>query len=77
MDWVSGNGETGPLSWRREVSGIDAEGDITEVINIGAGYGTSGDERQRSVFILCVKLKMLLLIFRLSRKKPKDSKARN
>ena len=50
MDWVSGNGETGPLSWRREVSGIDAEGDITEFINIGAGYGTSGDERQRSVF---------------------------
>ncbi len=50
MDWVSGNGETGPLSWRREISGIDAEGDITEFISTGAGYGTSGDERQRSVF---------------------------
>jgi len=50
MDWARGNGETGPLSWRREVSGIDAEGDISESITIGAGYGTSGDSRQRIVF---------------------------
>ncbi|MEN8207868.1 MAG: hypothetical protein ABFR50_01315, partial [Candidatus Fermentibacteria bacterium] len=50
MDWISGNGETGPLSWRREVSGVDAEADISEFISTGAGYGTSGDERQRSVF---------------------------
>ncbi|NOQ22953.1 MAG: hypothetical protein GQ565_09960 [Candidatus Aegiribacteria sp.] len=50
MDWVSGNGETGPLSWRREVSGVDAEGDISEFITTGAGYGTSGDARQRTVF---------------------------
>ncbi|MCK4806555.1 MAG: hypothetical protein KAT09_02865, partial [Candidatus Aegiribacteria sp.] len=48
MDWISGNGETGPLSWRREVSGVDAQGDITQSITIGAGYGTSGDSRQRS-----------------------------
>ena len=50
MDWVSGNGETGPLSWRREVSGVDAEGDINQFFSAGAGYGTSGDTRQRSVF---------------------------
>ncbi len=50
MDWISGNGENGPLSWRREVSGVDAQGDITSSITTGAGYGTSGDSRQRSVF---------------------------
>jgi hypothetical protein len=50
MDWISGNGETGPLSWRREVSGIDAEADISDSFTFGAGYGTSGDSRQRTVF---------------------------
>lgn len=50
MDWISGKVETGPLSWRREVSGVDALGDITPSITIGAGYGTSGDSRQRNVF---------------------------
>ncbi len=49
MDWVSGESETGPLSWRREVSGVDAQGEINEFISIGAGYGTSGDSRQRTV----------------------------
>ncbi|MCD4700853.1 MAG: hypothetical protein K8S24_03255 [Candidatus Aegiribacteria sp.] len=50
MEWISGNGETGPLSWRREVSGVDAQGDITQSFTTGAGYGTSGDSRQRNVF---------------------------
>ena len=50
MEWVSGNGETGPLSWRRDVSGIDGEAEISHSITTGAGYGTSGDSRQRKVF---------------------------
>jgi len=50
MEWRSGNGETGPLSWRREVSGIDASGELTDTYSAGAGYGTSSDTRQRTVF---------------------------
>ena len=50
MEWVSGNAETGPLSWRREVSGVDAWGEISQSVTTGAGYGTSGDSRQRTVF---------------------------
>jgi hypothetical protein len=50
MEWISGNDETGPLSWRREVSGVDAWGEISQSVTTGAGYGTSGDSRQRTVF---------------------------
>jgi len=50
MEWIAGNGETGPLSWRREISGVDASIDLSQSLSIGTGYGTSGDSRQRSVF---------------------------
>jgi len=50
MEWTSGGGETGPLSWRREVSGIDGFGQLSDRYSASAGYGTSGDSRQRTVF---------------------------
>ncbi len=50
MEWMRGNGETGPFSWRRQVSGVSAQGNINDSFGAGAGYGTSGDTRQRTVF---------------------------
>lgn len=50
MEWFQGDGETGPLSWRREVSGIDAFTEITDSYSASSGYGTSGDTRKRTVF---------------------------
>ena len=38
------------LSWRREISGVDISGAVTQSFTTGAGYGTSGDSRQRTVF---------------------------
>ena len=50
MEWVAGREDTGPFSWRREVSGIDVSAEVGENYTAGAGYGTSGDTRQRTVF---------------------------
>ena len=50
MEWVSGTEQAGPLVWNREVSGVDLEGSISSRLLASAGYGTSGDSRQRTVF---------------------------
>ncbi len=50
MDWISGNEPTGPLVWSREISGVDLEGSVSSQLLASAGYGTSGDTRQRTVF---------------------------
>ncbi|MBD3278744.1 MAG: hypothetical protein GF388_10630, partial [Candidatus Aegiribacteria sp.] len=50
MEWLRGDGETGPLSWRREISGIDAYTEISDSYYASSGYGTSGDTRKRTVF---------------------------
>ena len=50
MEWLRGDGETGPLSWRREISGIDAWTEIAGSYSASSGYGTSGDTRKRTVF---------------------------
>ncbi len=50
MEWRSGEG-TGPMAWRREVSGIDAGAHVGGGFTVGAGYGTSADTRKRTVFL--------------------------
>ncbi len=50
MEWSRGEEETGPFSWRRELSGVYAEVEPAGDYSLGAGYGTSGDTRRRTVF---------------------------
>lgn len=50
MEWTRGEGETGPFSWRRELSGVYAEAEPAGGFSMGSGYGTSGDTRRRNVF---------------------------
>ncbi len=47
LDWES----TGPVSWRTEVSGFSAGVIPSDRFDISAGYGTTGSERQKAVFL--------------------------
>jgi len=47
MDWERENGETGPLAWRRELSGVELYGDPMDWLTAGAGYGTSAEDLRR------------------------------
>ena len=51
MEWERGDGETGPLSWRRELSGVDLYGDPSGWLTTGGGYGTSAEDRRRKSFL--------------------------
>ena len=51
LTWESGNGNSGPLAWRQDISGVEFGGDVQDQTFSGnIGYGTTGDERECVVF---------------------------
>ncbi len=50
MDWSRGDTDTGPLSWRREVSGFRGAAGDSAGLSAGGGAGVSGQSHRRAVF---------------------------
>jgi hypothetical protein len=51
MEWQRGDGDTGPLAWRKEISGIDFALEPAAGWGGGAGYGTTAAERSSTTFL--------------------------
>ncbi|MBD3370431.1 hypothetical protein GF402_08740 [Candidatus Fermentibacteria bacterium] len=50
MEWTREEDRPGPLSWRREASGIDFTATPVDTAGGAIGYGTTGESHNRTVF---------------------------